>query len=227
MPYRRRFRRYRRRGRRRYRKRRYRKKFRSSLWGKTKYNVHRYRRMGRTQELALSSNTSGQMATAFDFNMQDLVSNTELTSLYDQYRIDFVTVIINWSPKVVNQTAFNLGPNQMSFPNVYYSKDYDDNVTPTSLTAFKQRGNIRTFRLTPFKNYKIHVKPAVQNAVIRDATTTPPTLSTNPVWHKKLDCAAPDIHHFGLKMLIDYAPGQDLASVNIQKVYHVTMFATR
>lgn len=225
MPFRRRTRRPRRKRRFHRRRRNFRKK--QTRWGKSKYNIHKYRRMGRTSQIQLTSNATGEIPVAFNFNLQDMVNVSELTTLYDQYRIDFVTVILNWSPKNVNQVAFNTGPNQMSYPVLYYSKDYDDNTFPTTLTAFKERGNIRTFRITPFRNYKIHLKPAVQNAVIRDATVVPPLLSTNPVWNKKLDCAAANVPHLGLKMLFDYAAGINLATVDIQTVYHVTMFGTR
>ncbi len=134
---------------------------------------------------------------------------------------------LNWSPKDANPTAFNIGPNQMAFPVMYYAKDYDDIVPPVSLTAFKERGNLRSFRLMPFKAHKISLKPAVQNAVIRDPSTVPPTLATNPVWNKKLDCAAANIPHIGLKLLCDHITGQNLGTINIQICYHVTMFGTR
>lgn len=211
----------------RHKRRNYYKRKKYSKWGAKKYNIHKYRRMGRTSTIQLTANASGEMPVAFNFNLQDMVNSSELTTLYDQYRIDFVTVQITWSPKNVNQTNFNVGPNLMSCPVVYYSKDYDDNTFPTTLTAFKERGNIRSLRISPLRKYKISLKPAVQNAVIRDATVVPPLLSTNPVWNKKLDCAAANIPHLGLKLLFDYAAGTNMASVDIQTIYHVTMFGTR
>lgn len=192
----------------RHKRRRYgRKKNFNSKWGVKKYNIHKFRRYGNTSTVQLAANAAGEKAVGFNFNLLDCVASSELTRLYDQYRIDYVTVQVTWSPKNVNQTNFNVGPNLMSCPVMYYSKDYDDSVIPLTLTAFKERGNLRSVRISPLRKYKIHVKPAVQNAVIRDATTVPPTLSTNPVWNKKLDCAAADIPHIGLKMLFDYAAG--------------------
>lgn len=227
MPFRKNYRR-KRRGRRGRRRRYGPHKYRVSKWGRNKYNIHKFRRMGGTSEVALLDLTGvGEKGTAFNFNVSDIVNNTELTRLYDQYRIDFVTVTLNWSPKMPNQETFYVGPNSMVFPVCYYAKDYDDYNTPLSLASMKERGNLRTFRLTPFKKFKINVKPAVQNAVIRDATTTPPLIATNPSWNKKLDCASPSIPHIGLKLLFDFAPGVNMGSVNIETTYHVTMFGTR
>lgn len=203
-------------------------KYRVSRWGRNKYNIHKFRRMGGTSEIFLTNaDVNGEKGTAFNFNMGDVVNNTELTRLYDQYRIDYCTVTINWSPKTPNQETFYVGPNSMAFPVCYYAKDYDDYIVPLSLASMKERGNIRSFRLTPYKKFKINVKPAVQNAVIKDATATPPTLSTNPSWNKKLDCASPTIPHIGLKLLFDFCSGLNMGSVNIETTYHITMFGTR
>lgn len=210
----------------RYRKRFYRKRRGNTRWGKAIYNIHKYRRMGRTTTMPLlATATNGETMGALNFTLNDVVNSNELTVLYDQYRIDWVTCLINWSPKDANPTAFNIGPNQMAFPVMYYSKDYDDIVPPLSLTAFKERGNLKSFRLMPFRTHKISLKPAVQNAVIR--STVGPTFATNPVWNKKLDCAAGDIPHIGLKLLCDHITGQNLGTINIQIRYHVTMFGTR
>lgn len=228
MPFRRRFRkRFRRRGRR-FRSR-YKKRYRNKTkWGSRHYNIHKYKRFGRTTTMPLlATATNGETMGALNFTLTDVVNSSELTVLYDQYRIDYVQVIINWSPKDANPTAFNIGPNQMAFPMMYYAKDYDDIVPPLNLTAFKERGNLKCFRLMPFKKHKISFKPAVQNAVIRDPTTTPPTLATNPVWNKKLDCAAGNIPHIGLKLLCDHITGQNLGTINIQIKYFLTMYGTR
>lgn len=230
MPYRRRYRRkknFRRRGKR-YARRYNPRRYIPTKWGRSKYNIHKYRRYGGTETLPLTAQLAGGEAPAqLTFRLSQVVNVNELTRLYDQFRIDFVSVIMNWSPKEQNQTTFNVGPNSMSYPMLYYYKDYDDSVAPSSLTQMKERGNLKGVRITPFRKVRINLKPAVQNAVIRDPTTNPPTLGTNPIWNKKLDCAVADTPHLGLKFLIDYATGIDLGSVNIETIYHVTMFGTR
>ncbi len=232
MPYRRR---YKRRGRRRFNKKRYGRKkpfkYRVSRWGIKKYNIHKFRRMGRTTSLALVAG-SGSIPKAFNFNFADVVNNTEFTSLYDQYRIDYVTVSLTWSPK----TTVALAPNNLAtplFPIMYYCKDYDDNSVPASLTQFKEKGNIRQLRLTPNRIIKINVKPAVQKMLINNiglpgAAITFGDISTGPVWNKKIDCNSDTIPHLGLKMIVEYVNAASaLGSVNIETMYHFTCFGVR
>lgn len=207
------------------------RKYRVSRWGISKYNIHKFRRMGRSSNLALAANL-GSVAKAFNFNFAEIVNNTEFTNLYDQYRIDFVTVSIAWSPK----TTIALAPNNLAqplYPIIYYCKDYDDNAVPTSLTSFKEKGNLRHFRLLPNRIHKIHVKPAVQKMLINQigvpgAAITFADVSTGPVWNKKVDCNNPTLPHLGLKMMCEYVNATSaLGGLNFEVMYHFTCFGVR
>jgi len=232
MPYRRRYRRRARRGRRpRKRWGRRPRKFRVSRWGIKKYNIHRFRRMGAQVTVPLPA---GQSIATYSpsFTFSDVINNAEFTRLYDQYRLDYVTVNISWSPT----TTISLNPNnpgQALYPIMYYCKDYDDATSPVSLTQFKEKGNLRTFRLTPNKVYKIHVKPACQKVVVKQfgipgANVTFGDLSTGPVWNKKIDCNSDTTPHFGIKMLWNFVNAASaLGAVNVEKMYHFTCFGVR
>ena len=187
--------------------------------------------MGRTVSVPLAAGTS--IATySPNFNFADVVNNTEFTSLYDQFRIDYVTVSISWSPTVTISLNPN-NPGQALYPLMYYCKDYDDATSPTSLTAFKEKGNLRVFRLTPNKVYKINVKPASQKVIVKafglpGANVTFGDLSTGPVWNKKIDCNSDTTPHFGIKMLWNYVnAANNLGAINIEKMYHFTCFGCR
>ena len=206
-------------------------KYRVSRWGIKKYNIHRFRRMGRTTNVPLQAGTD--IATYSPaFNFADVVNNTEFTSLYDQYRIDYVTMMISWSP--LNTIALNPNnPGEALYPLMYYCKDYDDATSPLSLTAFKEKGNLRSFRLTPNKVYKIHVKPASQKVIVKQfglpgANVTFGDLSTGPVWNKKIDCNSDTTPHFGIKMLWNHVNAANgLGAVTVEKMYHFTCFGVR
>lgn len=235
MPYRRNYRRKRRprrgrKGRSRWSRRP--QKYRVSRWGIKKYNVHRFRRMGRSVSVPLAA---GQSIATYspNFNFADVVNNTEFTTLYDQYRIDYVTINISWSPNVTISLNPN-NPGQALYPLMYYCKDYDDATSPLSLTAFKEKGNLRNFRLTPNKVYKIRVKPAAQKVIVKSfgpLPTTPVTfgdLSTGPIWNKKIDMNSDATPHFGIKMLWDYVnAANSLGAINVEKMYHFTCFGVR
>lgn len=209
------------------RKRNFRKKkSKIGRWGVTKYNVHKYRRMGRSQSIPLVSNASGETSIAMQFNLLDVVNSPELTVLYDHFRIDYVQVAFQWSPKVPSTPVFN-NPANMVTPGMYYAKDYDDDTPAASLTVLKERGNIRHRRLSPFSVVKVSLKPAALLAVIRDPSTTPVSLTVQPKWNSKIDCAAANTPHYGLKVLFDYVSGNSLGAVDVQTTYHLTMFGTR
>lgn len=233
MPYRRRYRRKRnfRRRKKRYGRRSNPRRYQPTRWGIKKYNIHRFRRMGRSVSVPLAA---GQSIATYspNFNFADVVNNTEFTALYDQYRIDYVTISISWSPNVTISLNPN-NPGQALYPLMYYCKDYDDATSPVSLTAFKEKGNLRVFRLTPNKVYKINVKPASQKVIVKQfgAAGNPVTfgdLSTGPVWSKKIDCNSDTTPHFGIKMLWDHVnAANNLGAVNIEKMYHFTCFGVR
>lgn len=213
------------------RKRRWKRKSRISRWGISKYNIHKFRRMGRNVQVPLQAGQDIQTYSP-NFNLADVTNVAEFTTLYDQFRIDFVTVNISWSPN----TTIALNPNnpgEALYPLLYYCKDYDDATSPLSLTTFKEKGNLRHFRLTPNKIYKIHVKPASQKVTVNQfgapaANVTFGALSTGPQWNKKIDMNANTTPHFGLKMLIDHVNAANgLGAVNVEKMYHFTCFGVR
>lgn len=223
MPYRRRYRRRRRAGRKRknYRKRRpY--KYAVTRWGINKYNIHKFRRYGRGTALDLPSNPTGQSLNAFTFNFQDITNYTELAAIYDQFRIDYITLKLTWSPKVTNSANVN-NPGQTIFPILWYAKDYDDATAPAGLSLLKERGNLRSFRLNPNREHKINLKPAVLGAMYQSAVAT----AYSPKWNQKIDMTNSATPHYGIKMCADYLPLQDLGEINIETVYHVTCFGTR
>lgn len=219
MPRRRRYKRKRRTKR---RSRRGRRKTSLSRWGVTKYNIHKYRRFARPETLALSSNLTGEVTKGFSFLLSDLAGVAEFTSLYDQYRIDYVTLKIMWSPKD-SLTVDPNAPGQSIYPVLYYYNDYDDDTAPSTLADIRERSNLRTVRISPNRTININVKPAIASSVYQSTTAT----AYAPKWNTKLDAAYPDIPHFGLKMACSYLHNQTCGSLLIEKIFHVTMFGTR
>lgn len=204
------------------RKRFRRRTTRVSRWGITKYNIHKYRRYARPDILNLPLSASGEAPKAMQFSLDQVSNYTELTALYDSYKINYVKVIINWSPKqtlTVNPNA----PGQSIYPVIYWSKDYDDATTPSTLAQLRERGNLRQTRITPNRQIVMIVKPAVSRMMYKTATTT----GYGPGWNTKIDCSNPDVPHFGLKMIVDYLAGQSVGALNIQILYHLTMYGTR
>lgn len=192
-------------------------------WGQSKFNIHKFRRYSRGYNVQLTQNASGFDATAFAFTLDRVQGYTELTAMYDQYRIDYVQFRINWSPKYTISVDPN-NPGQSTYPLLYYFKDYDDDNTPTSLNQMQERGNLRQVRITPNKIIKINVKPAVSAMVYQSAVATGYT----PKWDTKIDMANPDVPHYGLKIGIDHLINQpSQGQLDVEIVYHITCFGVR
>ena len=199
------------------------KKTSMTRWGVGKYNIHQFRRFSRGYNVPLTSNLTGFDATAFQFTLDRVQGYSELTAMYDQYRIDYVQFRINWSPKYTVSVDPN-APGQSTYPLLYYYKDYDDATDPTSLAQMQERGNLRQVRITPNKIIKINVKPAVAQMVYQSAVST----AYAPKWGAKIDVAMPDVPHYGLKIGIDHLINQPAqGQLDVEIVYHVTMFGVR
>lgn len=199
-----------------------RKKSHMTKWGLAKYNIHSYRRYGRGYTMNLTSNPTGFDTTAFQFSFDRVTNYTELTTIYDQYVIDFVQIRILWSPKTTLGANVN-APGQSTYPVLYYFKDYDDATVPTSLSEMKERGNLRQVRINPNGLIKINLKPAVLSTSYLTALTS----GYAPKWGQKVDMNYPTVPHYGLKIGIDHLDNQDQGALDIEIVYHVTCFGTK
>lgn len=192
-------------------------------WGVSKYNIHRYRRYGRGSAIDLTSNASGWTAGAMTFKFTDMTNFAELGVLYDQCRLDYVTIKFMWSPKDTLSIQSNNGGLGIA-PVLYYFKDYDDSNSPASLANMKERGNLRQVRIRPFRTISLNLKPAV----LQQLFLTNISSATAPKWGVKMDIGSTgNLEHLGLKWGVDYIPNQDLGQIKVETVYHITMFGTR
>lgn len=192
-------------------------------------NVHSFKRWATTgtANIAYPATTYSGVEK---FTLDSLVSSTELTNLYDQYKINAVVVKI----RLVNNPDATYMPGITSvdssgsnyYPRLWYVRDYDDNSTLT-LDEIKQCGKAKCVTLKPNVEYKIKVKPAVAMQVYRTTTTT----GYAPMWPKKLDCSQSDIPHYGIKWVFDgmgvTRRSNDIWNLRFEYQYYVTMFNTR
>lgn len=192
----------------------------------SKYNKHNYLRW-ETEErvLTLPANVTGTAFDAYVFRLNALQNVAELTALYDQFRINWVKLLISWSPKQTFNTDYvnNWVASGAFTPQLWYMKDYDDANVPVDITEFKQSNKARALRLMPNKDVKIVMKPACLNLVYEGAVDN----AYVPKWRQYIDCADNSTPHYGLKLAVSYLPLQDLGALNIRIQYGVTMKQTR
>lgn len=91
--------------------------------------------------------------------------------------------------------------------------DYDGNF-PTTIAGMNQYQNVRMKRGTSL--HKRYLKPAVAPAVYNTLTTTAYAVKKN-VW---LDCAFPNVPHYGLAFGVDNTPAQAI-SFDLKVTYYI------
>lgn len=124
----------------------------------------------------------------------NLVNFTELTSLYEQYRINLCVwkVWLRIDPSA--QTATNA-----SFPRLYWCRTDDSTSAPTGLNFIRERQNARVKVLTPNRPVTIKFRPNVLNASYETAVTT----AYSPKWKQWIDTNNSGTVHYGFGWAID------------------------
>lgn len=153
-----------------------------------------------------------------------LPNNSEFTSLYDQYRIDWVECEFFFS-------ANSSGTNDATYPLpiMYIVKDYDDSQS-ASVSALCQYNNVKTWQLgnQDSKNGKfvLRVKPNVDTLVFAGAISG--YARSKPMF---IDTTSNTVPHYGVKMAFDpiTAPGASriVGFLSMNFKYHLTMMNTR
>lgn len=155
-------------------------------------------------------------SNAYVFKLSDLPNYTEFTSLYDQYRITFVKFYIYFqADPLVNMTAGSF------IGRVYTALDFDDSVVPSE-SDIQQMRYVRMHR--PFGVIKRGLKPRCLNMMYNDGITTAYSLANRKVW---LDCANPNITHYGLKVYINKPSGTYHVTATVQAKFYVQFKSPR
>uniref|UniRef100_UPI0040487642 hypothetical protein n=1 Tax=Yoonia sp. TaxID=2212373 RepID=UPI0040487642 len=154
---------------------------------------------------------------------------SDFTSLYEQYKIEFIEISFYFSNNISN-----LNSTATSLPIMGIVRDFDD-VLATDMFALQQFSGYQMWQLGNQRGdgaYKMRVKPAAQTLTYNGSGGTTvsgikrdfsPTLSIN----------TPSIPHYGVKIAYDPVQqlGSDVANVvgflSINATYHLSMRNTR
>lgn len=164
---------------------------------------HTFERMTGVGAATLTSNTSGLSSTGFiggvaTFRLSDLINASELTALYDQFRILRATVYFQWqtSPTDTTQLQANVLLNP---PILEYFPDYDDNSVPNA-SEFHERSTTRYKALRPGRATAVSVRPAVLAQMFESSVAA----AYSPKWRQWLDMGDNAALHYGLKFGFKY-----------------------
>lgn len=129
-----------------------------------------------------------QFGAALNFKLENVQTASDFTNLYDQYRIDKVSVkIIPLSDSATAQSSGYL-------PTLYWCADYDDAVRPANEAEVRQKQGVKTMRLDKPRTIVINKPKAMISA--QQIATTVSSLQYNG-WN---NCTETFVLHNGLKM---------------------------
>lgn len=185
-----------------------------------KYNLHHYKRWATPTNVSLLGPMTASSGSFF-MSLSDVRNPTELTNLYDQYKITGVKIRfkLTTNPDAASQTNTVNTLTANIFPKLLIVRDYDDIATETP-NEMRERNNTKMYILRPNSFIDIFVRPAVRNQLYLDGVTT----ASSPLWGQWLDCSSSQVPHYGIKYSLDYE-GFNISQrfdLSIEKCYYIS-----
>lgn len=158
--------------------------------------VHRYKRWARRDAfIPIVSAGAAEQHLAYSFQLNQVVNVTDFTNLYDQYRINKVTMYLE---RYQSDTTVTAGPYSAACRVVH---DYNDANLLTNEDEYLEYANCKSFQVVSNKPvHKIVLYPKIVNFIegpggsINNQETP-----SNKIWINTSNQGTP---HFGLKMFI-------------------------
>jgi len=139
-------------------------------------------------KLTTTISVGGSIGKAWSFQLSDVVDVTELSALFDQYKLNGVAVrcIPRFSQIIQNA-------NSVDAPRCYAYIDYDDANTPVSEAECLSRANCRIIH--PVRGFKMYFKPSLDITIYQPGSASAYARG----YSKWIDLAYPAVPHYGLK----------------------------
>lgn len=157
--------------------------------------------------------TASQIRGAFRFCLSQASNISEITNLFDNYRI--VKVKLMFALTVTEATSAN---SQLPMPIMHYCYDPDDNTMPPSRSSVLENGYCKSRRME--REFSVVVTPRAQQSVVGGVGGAGGMLPVGN-W---LDSGSPAIYHYGLKFWIDqfpYASVDNTIGITCTPVYYI------
>lgn len=195
------------------------------LAGARSRQVHMYKRTFRVGDFVANYNATTGITTPINvplsFNLNQIPAASELTSLYDQYKITGIRV--NIQPLLTEGIASAVSGSTLiyGFPKLSTVIDYDDSTTPANEDVLLQYGSLK--QTGAFKEHKRFFKPKIRVGGLNAGAVVDPVVSQNAQW---LDVGYPNVPHYGLKMFHPgpIASGTPLVSSSIAYSVYATLY---
>jgi len=183
-------------------------------------NVHTFIRKARYGVISLAQFGTGYSAFGYTFALSNAPGYTELTTLYDQFRINWVKLWIVCRFNVTTQNE--AGALALGMPQMIYHVDSDDATAPAASDAgmdtIRECRNSKGFSFGTNRTCSIFIRPAVLASAYETAVTT----AYSPRYGQWIDCQNSNTPHYGLKGVLQIP----LVSGTLPNKYDFDVFAT-
>lgn len=137
----------------------------------------------------------------------------DFTNLFDEYRINSVTVI--WRMEVDPSAQTGAGA---VYPRLTTFKDYNDTAIPANVDEVRSRQAKQIATMYPGKNIVRKIRPAVQTAVLKSPSGV---VINAPKWNQWLPSAITDVQHIGFKYMIERWNNANY-TINVLYRFHIS-----
>lgn len=172
--------------------------------------TYRFKRRG--PATTISQVAAADTLGALQFTLSVVNGYTELTTLFDAYRVDYVEV--QFKP-VYNMAAVSAVAN-IIMPQLYTVIDLDDATTPASLGAMNERATLKTVN---FDKQVTRAFPPKHAKALYSGTFASYGMADG--W---IDCNSPTVQYYGIQYGIEAGAGGQTAlqSWKITFVYYLS-----
>lgn len=139
----------------------------------------------------------------FGFKLSDLPSYSEIQNMYDVYKI--VGVALRIFPLFSDSSTATTGSVQGMGTVIHSVIDLDDGAAPTAseagVSALREYGNsYKCHNMLMTKKWSRYVRPRTIGLLVDNAGANVQAQSNKAGW---VDCAQPNIMHYGIKCIIE------------------------
>lgn len=193
---------------------------------KTQNKIHTFVRWSDKDTLFPSSTGPNQINEsglgqnlAYTFKLENVVNSSDLANLYDQYRINKITMYLERQSNTTNASGASSTPFNKKISVVH---DYDDANPLTQEDDYLEYANCKRYNAIGNGAIKITLYPKVLNTVLgAGGAPAYTTVNSNKIW---LDVENDDTPHFGIKI---YVPGGITADgyglFKVRAKFHLSM----
>ena len=154
-------------------------------------------------------------AAACSHRISDINNITNFTSMYDSYRLNSVTVTLEY---LSNSAGVNSGS---LLPTFYMYWDADDATIPPNLRTILGKVGSKRWQPTSSRlTKKFTFKPQQSVAIEGDAAGVP-TVAVTPGKSQWTDCTSPRVPHYAFKLYCqDWLATGEAAAVNCVRIHY-------